>query len=184
VSRGSLSGIIIDETDGMPSSTTYQHRFHGLVRAYTLIGYRPEHDYDYLTINRELRRQHQNLIEEILANLQAVATVTRHATTDLLTINHEFSASLVLARCTTTQTGRLRWNIRLDIILHPDITIAARMTSYNDAILDYYLIPTNDLTKQHVRLAEENGLTLDPYRFDNLDLFTSLAARASIAEAA
>jgi DNA invertase Pin-like site-specific DNA recombinase len=184
VARGSLSGIIIDETDGMPSSTTYQHRFCGLVRAYTLIGYRPEHDYEYLTINRELRRQHQQLVAEILTNLQVVATVTRDATTDLLTINYEFSASIVLARCTTTPTGRLRWKIRLDTILHPDITIAARMTGNNDAILDYYLFPTNEMTKQHVRLAEDNGLAMDPYRFDNLDLFTSLAARASITEAA
>jgi DNA invertase Pin-like site-specific DNA recombinase len=184
VARGSLSGVIIDEADGMPSSTTYQNRFHGLVRAYILIGYHPDHDYEYLSINRDLRRQHHNLIETILANLQTVATVTRDAKTDLLTINQEFSASIVLARCTTTPAGRMRWNIRLDTILHPDITIAARMTGSNDAILDYYLIPTNDLTKQHVRLAEENGLTMDPYRFDNLDLFTSLAARASITEAA
>jgi hypothetical protein len=115
---------------------------------------------------------------------QAVATVSRDAKTDLITINQEFSASIVLARCTTTPAGRLRWSIRLDTILHPDITIAVRMTGSNDGILDYYLIPTNDLTKQHVRLAEENGLTLDPYRFDTLDLFTSLAARASISEAA
>jgi DNA invertase Pin-like site-specific DNA recombinase len=184
LARGSLSGIIIDEADGMPSSTTYQQRFDGLVRAYTLIGYHPDHDYEYLTINRELRRQYQNLIEELLTNLQAVATVTRDARTDLLTINQEFSASIVLARCTTTAAGRLRWNIRLDTILQPEITIAVRMTSNNVAILDYYLIPTNDLTKQHIRLAEENGLTLDPYRFDNLDLFTRLAARARITEAA
>ena len=128
VARGSLSGVIIDEADGMPSSTTYQHRFHGLVRAYTLIGYRPDHDYEYLSINRDLRRQHHNLVETILANLQAVATVTRDAKTDLITINQEFSASIVLARCTTTPAGRRRWNIRLDTILHPDITIAVRMT--------------------------------------------------------
>jgi hypothetical protein len=95
--------------------------------------YRPDRDYEYLAINRELRRQHQNLIEETLTNLQAVATVTRDATTDLLTINREFSASIVLARCTATPTGRLRWKIRLDTILHPDITIAARMTCNNDA---------------------------------------------------
>ena len=94
-----------------------------------------------------------------LTNLQAVATVTRDARTDLLTINQEFSASIVLARCTTTPAGRLRWNIRLDTILHPDITIVVRMTSNNHTILDYYLIPTNDL-------------------------FTSLAARARIPEAA
>jgi len=34
-------------------------------------------------------------------------------------------------------------------------------TSRGGAILDYYLFPTNDLAKQHFRLAEENGLTLD-----------------------
>ncbi|MGD0775713.1 MAG: hypothetical protein ABSC05_23105 [Candidatus Solibacter sp.] len=168
----------------MPSSTTYQDRFHGLVRAYTLIGYRPDHDYDYLTINRELRRQYQALIEEIITKILPFATVSRDATTDLLTINREFSASIVLARCTTTPTDRLRWKIRLDTILHPDITIAARMTCNNDSILDYYMFPSNELTKQHFRLAEENGLNLDPYRFDTLDLFTSLAARASITEAA
>ena len=58
------------------------------------------------------------------------------------------------------------------------------MTCTNDTILDYYLFPTADLSKLHFRLAEENGLALDPYRFDNLDLFINLAARASISEAA
>ena len=184
VARGSLSGIIIDETEGMPSSTTYQHRFQGLIRAYKLIGYQPDHDYEYLGINRDLRQQHQKLIDEILASLRTVAVVMRDAKTDLLTVNGEFSASIVLARCTRTPAGRLRWKIRLDAVLHPDITIAARMNESNDAILDYYLFPTNDLTKHRVRLAEENGLNFDPYRFDNLDLFASLAARARIPEAA
>jgi DNA invertase Pin-like site-specific DNA recombinase len=182
--RGSLSGIIIDEAEGMPSSTTYQHRFQGLVRAYTLIGYCPHHDYEYLRANRELRRQHHELIAELLGLLQTIATVSTDPATDLLTINNEYTASVVLARCHTTASGALRWNIHLDAILRPDITIAARMTSANDAILDYYLLPTTDVTKPRLRLAEENGLTLDPYRFDNLDLFTSLARRSSLQEAA
>jgi hypothetical protein len=58
------------------------------------------------------------------------------------------------------------------------------MTADNDAILDYYLLPMAELTTHRLRLAEENGLTLDPYRFDNLDLFTSLVRRSSISEAA
>ena len=182
--RGSLSGIIIDEAEGMPSSTTYQHRFQGLVRAYTLIGYSPQHDYEYLRINRELRRQHQELIAQLLALLHTIATVACDPTTDLLTINNEYTASIVLARCLTTAAGALRWNIHLDTILRPDITIAARMTIANDAILDYYLLPTTDVSKPRLRLAEENGLALDPYRFDNLDLFASLARRSSLSEAA
>src|SRR5262249_25187568 len=42
---GSLSGILIDETDDMPSSTIYRHRFGSLVRAYELIGYTPLRDF-------------------------------------------------------------------------------------------------------------------------------------------
>ena len=92
--------------------------------------------------------------------------------------------SVVLARCFATSAGCCRWNLRLDTIIRPDITIAVRMTAANDAILDYYLLPMAELTTHRLRLAEENGLALDPYRFDNLDLFTSLVRRSSISEAA
>jgi DNA invertase Pin-like site-specific DNA recombinase len=182
--RGSVSGIIIDECEGMPSSSTYRHRFQGLLRAYTLADYRPNHDYEYLRINRELKRRYQEFVQQLLGTLQTVASVVRDLATDLLTINGEFSVSVVLARCVTTPGGRLRWNIHLDAIRRPDITIAVRMTATNDAILDYYLLPMAELTIQRLRLAEENGLTLDPYRFDSLDLFTSLVRRSSISEAA
>ncbi len=182
--RGSVSGIVIDESEGMPSSSTYRQRFRGLVRAYALAGYRPNHDYEYLRINGELRRQYREFIGHLVATLRTVASVALDAATDLLTINGEFSVSVVLARCFTTSAGRPRWNIRLDAILRPDITIAVRMTAANDAILDYYLLPMAELTTHRLRLAEENGLTLDPYRFDSLDLFTSLVRRSSISEAA
>jgi len=182
--RGSISGIVIDACDGMPSSSTYRQRFRGLVRAYGLVGYRPNHDYDYLRINVELRRRYQEFVQQLLGVLRTVASVVQDPATDLLTINSEFSVSVVLARCLTTAGGRLRWNIRLDAVLRPDITIAVRMTATNDAILDYYLLPMAELITPRLRLAEENGLSLDPYRFDNLDLFTSLVRRSSISEAA
>jgi DNA invertase Pin-like site-specific DNA recombinase len=182
--RGSISGIVIDECDGMPSSSTYRQRFQGLLRAYSLAGFRPAHDYEYLRINCELRRRYQDFVQQLIVVLQTVASVDRDPATDLLTINGEFSVSVVLARCSTTAGGRLRWNIRLDAILRPDITIAVRMTATNDDILDYYLLPMAELTTPRLRLAEENGLSLDPFRFDSLDLFTSLVRRSSISEAA
>jgi hypothetical protein len=103
--RGRLSSIIIDDRDGMPSSNTYRLRFRGLVRAYTLVGYHPNHDYEYLRINRELRRQHRELIQQLLNTLQNIATVSRDPITDLLTINDEFSVSVVVARCLSTAAG-------------------------------------------------------------------------------
>ena len=40
------------------------------------------------------------------------------------------------------------------------------------------------MTMASLRLAEQNGLSLDAYRFDTLDYFYALAGRARITEAA
>ncbi|HCQ3151572.1 TPA: recombinase family protein, partial [Escherichia coli] len=63
-SNGKLSGFIIDEDDTGPSSSVYRTRFGGLLRAYTLIGYKPEHDYSYLKINEALRSFYSEIIED------------------------------------------------------------------------------------------------------------------------
>jgi len=52
--EGSLSGLIIDERDGMPSSSLYRHRFGSLLRAYSLIGYAPDRDYRYREFSRHV----------------------------------------------------------------------------------------------------------------------------------
>ena len=63
------------------------------------------------------------------------------AATDLLTINGEFTLSLVLVRCRQTAAGSLRWQIHLDTGLLPDLTVAVRMDALNKQALDYYLLP-------------------------------------------
>jgi hypothetical protein len=78
----------------------------------------------------------------------------------------------------------LRWLIRLDAGLQPDITVAIRMNASNSDPLDYYLLPSIDLTPGRLRLAENNCLSLDAYRFPNLDYFFGMAERARIQEAA
>lgn len=59
--QGWLSGIMIDETDGMPSSSTYAHRFGSLVDAYKMIGYTPSRDMRYIKINRHIRKLHPGI---------------------------------------------------------------------------------------------------------------------------
>ena len=54
----------------------------------------------------------------------------------------------------------------------------------NEAPRDYYLLPSIDMTLAKLRLTEQNGLSLDAYRFDTLDYFYALAGRARITEAA
>ena len=61
---GRLSGLVIDERDDMPSSSAYRSRFGSLLRAYTLVGYSPARDYDYVAVNRELRAMHPQVVAE------------------------------------------------------------------------------------------------------------------------
>ncbi|MDB5606615.1 MAG: recombinase [Bradyrhizobium sp.] len=183
--EGSLSGLVIDERDDMPSSSIYRHRFGSLLRAYTLIGYAPDRDYRYIEINRHIRQSYPKLLADVIAALEnAGGTVVCDPVTELLFINREFTASLVIARSFETHTGSLRWRLRFDTGLAPDVTVAIRMDRSNEQPLDYYILPSIDMTANRIRMAEDNALSLDAYRFSSLDFLYSMAARTSFLEAA
>ena len=183
--RGYLSGLLIDESKELPSSSAYQTRFGSLLRAYALVGFTPDRDYRYIDINRALRRMHPKIVADAVAGIrQAGGVVEQNAESDLLTINREFTASVVVVRCLTTPTGSRRWKIRFDVGLWPDITVAVRMDEPNENALDYYLLPRIDMMSRNVRLAEDNGISLDAYRFETLDAFFALAARVPLQEVA
>ena len=95
-----------------------------------------------------------------------------------------FDGSLAGARCQKTSAGSLRWKIRLDTGLTPDITVALRMDPTNEAPLDYDLLPLLDMSTNRIRLAEKNGLMLDAFRFETLAFFFAMAERAKISEIA
>ena len=183
--RGYLSGLVIDETESLPSSSAYQNRFGSLLRAYELVGFSPDRDYRYIEINRSLRRLHPNIVADVIAGIeQAGGSVKQDPATELLTINGEFTASVVVVRCQMTAAGSLRWQVRFDVGLWPDITVAVRMDGPNQNALDYYLLPRIDMTAPRLRLAEDNGISLDAYRFPTLDAFFGLATRVSLQEVA
>lgn len=120
--HGRLSGLLIDESEDMPSSSCYCSRFGSLPRAYHLIGWTPERDYAYIEINRKLRRKHAELTNTIIDELKAAgASVSINPNNDLLVINREFTVSLVLSRCRETRAGSFRWYIRFDTSLKPSM---------------------------------------------------------------
>ncbi len=179
--HGRLSGILIDESEDMPSSWCYASRFGSLPRAYELIGWTHGRDFTYIEINRKLRRKHADLVSSTISQLQSAgATVVVDPDTDLLTINAEYTAALVLAKCRQTAAGSHRWHIRFDTGLNPDVVIAARLQPGNEEILDYYLLPRMDILAEHLSFRLENGLLLDVYRYSNLDLFMEMARRVRV----
>lgn len=183
--HGMLSGIIIDEENEAPSSSAYRSRFGSLLRAYSLIGFNPSRDYAYLEINRALRKNYAVLISQITANIeQHGGWVVSNPDTDLITINGEFTVSLVIARCKPTSAGTNRWIIRLDASLKPDMTVVVRMDTFNKVVSDYYVLPSIDFSPKSLPIKEFNTFTLDVYRVDRLDLFYQLAGRELLKEVA
>jgi hypothetical protein len=183
--KGRLSGLIIDEEEIMPSSSVYRNRFTSLVRAYKLIAYHPERDYQFIETNRQLRLMYPKVVANAINRIRELGgVVDSDPDSGLLRLNNEFTASLVIARCRQRTSGSFRWIIRLDAGLLPDITVAIRMDANNSCPLDYYLLPSMDLRFETLLLNEQNPLNLEAYRFDTLDFFFGMTLRTQISEAA
>jgi DNA invertase Pin-like site-specific DNA recombinase len=179
--HGRLSGILIDERDDLPSSSAFRHRFGSLVSAYSLIGYSPATDYSFIEENRMVRRMHPEVMASVVGQLGEIgASVETDPGTQLLRLNDEFLVSIVLCRHTTTPRGSSRWAIRFDTGLRPDLTIAVRLEPGNREIRDYYLLPALDMTWDKLRIAEANGIELDGYQFDDLEMLLRIARRTRI----
>ena len=180
-----LSAGLIDAAENTPTSSSYRSRFGSLIRAYRLAGYQPDRNYDYIEINQKLREMYPDLIGDVMSRLGAAgASVTQDVDTDLLLINGEYSASMVLSRCRQTTAGSLRWMINVDQTVAPDITILVRMDAANERVADYYLLPIMDIQTPRLLLCESNGIYLDTYQFDSLDYFTALSERRKFEVAA
>jgi len=127
-SIGLLSGLIIDEAEGLSSSSAYRTRFGSLLQAYHLVGYTPRRNYRYVEINRRLRALHRGVMSGILDGLRERAyQLHTDRATELISVNGELMISVVAARCYHTPGGSYRWRLRFDTGLQPDVTIAVRM---------------------------------------------------------
>jgi len=183
--KGTLSGILIEEANGMPSSSAYRNRFKSLTRAYRLIGFSPGRDISYIEINRLIRAQYKQRLQELISEITATgATVRLDPSSQMLAINEEFTLSVIFARCRKIGPEHFRWLVRLDTSLVPDITVAVRLQPDNQTLLDYYLLPAIDSLADRIRLHPENGFLLDVYRFENLSFLVELCRRYQVEDAA
>ncbi|EIL3204743.1 recombinase family protein [Escherichia coli] len=182
-SNGKLSGFIIDEDDTGPSSSVYRTRFGGLLRAYTLIGYKPEHDYSYLKINEALRSFYSEIIEDFKGEiLKSNCHIDEYKYAPMLYINDEFLISVLVTKCIHMESGKLRWKVRFDNSQKADITIVIRMNSQNISPLDFYIIPKIENEYNKMCMTETNNIRLDLYRFDNLDKLLQIITRMKVRE--
>src|SRR5581483_1529846 len=96
----------------------------------------------YVEINRQLRALLPDIVDEAISTIaQLGGRVLQDDRSDLITVNDEFTVSVCIARCHESVAGTLRWKIRFDTSLSPDVIVALRMDRENEAIQDYYILP-------------------------------------------
>lgn len=180
--RGKISGILIDEVEGMPSSAVYSHRFGGLLRAYELIGYSPQTDYSYIQINKHLRELHAGTLKEMEAGFEKYGALLEKNIVEDGTrwINREIKIMLNISRCRRMESGRSRWLIRLERLSDVDFSIIARMNADNKTVKDYYLISRFDREAIDSKINEENGFFMETFRHDAMDWFYQIFSRTHI----
>lgn len=181
--HGYLSGLIIDEVDGGPSSSAYRSRFGSLLRTYSLIGYKPPRDYKYVDENRRLRELFPEMVTQTVQGLRSAGARVQDEG-GLLSINDEITAELLISRCHETRAGVRRWTIRMESPFRPDLRIVVRMEPGGRAIRDYYLFPDFDIGHSKMKLGEHNEVSLDAYRFDTIQSLYELMRRVPLKEVA
>jgi hypothetical protein len=174
---GRLSNRIIDKAESIPRSQSYTRRFGGLIRAYALIGWTPERDCNYVQAYMIVRAHRTRLIDSIEQQVNKVGgSLTFCKRRRLLTINNEVPVLVRVARCYKRTPG-VQWRINLRHSREPTFLLLARLNLGGESIIDYYLLPTKDISVNRLRIGQANLATLENYRFDDLDSFYTLCTK-------
>ncbi len=179
--HGHLSCLLLNQAKSLPTVGAFKHRFGGIANAYRLIGFDPRIDYSHLAINRRLLYLKRELVASLILRLsEAGVSVGWRRRMRTIVLNQEVRVQVVLIRNSPTSFGTSRWVVRCGTKSKPDLVMVARMDVNNEKIMDYYLFPSLDPVWRKMRVAEQNGIWLDAYRFQTLDVLVSIAARTRL----
>jgi DNA invertase Pin-like site-specific DNA recombinase len=137
---GRLSPRLIEESDDIPSPSTFVHRFGGLRRAYELIGY--DRNFKFI----DLRGRIQLLREELLMRIRGMfpdrVSIVRPGLKwrSRLRLSNGLIVSVLIAR-SVRPWRTARW--RILPVLHECgfVTLLARLDDSNRSFLDYHVFP-------------------------------------------
>lgn len=149
-SKGELTRSIIDAAFTLPCHTVYIKRFGSLRKAYSAIGYVPEH----LKYNDGRRAVVETLVEfrEALVDELAGAghSVAFSHEAGHLTVDRSVTASVAIARCHFQRDRFPRWSIGRKLDRSLDLIVAARMDEANLSVLDYLVVPPSRLPRSSI----------------------------------
>ncbi len=178
--HGRLSGELIDAAEGMPGIEFYRLRFGSLLRAYQLVGFRPDRDYRWLRGYAQRWYLCEALRREIPAKLAARGLTVRRESRKVLVVEERWRVAVMVARCEPAN-GEPRWYIQVGMKRLPHWLLIARLDTENAGPQDYWLVSGG------TQLIQFGGKPRGPrarIRFGDLDtLLDAIATRLGRAPA-
>jgi DNA invertase Pin-like site-specific DNA recombinase len=147
--KGRLSLDLIKNSEGVPSPSTYRHRFGSLRRAYELIGYGGNRGFGPIEVRRRTQALREELISQIVAMFPGHVSVIRRGGRwrSQLRLTNGSIVSVVLARSVRIWKQTVRW--RVVPLLHERgyVTLLARLGQDNSSFLDFHILASMDRVK-------------------------------------
>jgi DNA invertase Pin-like site-specific DNA recombinase len=166
--EGRLSPAIINKTVGLPCHQVYINHFGSLRNAYRLIGYTSKRNCDYI----DSRQVWADLVGKFASEMGAAIGNVGGCDDPLSCLRvNGLSISFRIARWCP---GKKKihspyWAIRRQAYLPAGWVVAIRLAEGNQAVLDFLLLPTTEMTGSVVKLSESTRVRRGVRRFDKFD---------------
>jgi DNA invertase Pin-like site-specific DNA recombinase len=170
--NGKLSASILAASDNMPSAALYAHRFGSLREAFRRVGYADcERSYDYADARKysetELARQVDILVTRIKARGVNAAFDPQAA---VLTLAGTLAISVRIARYYVGGSHAPCWLVHRRAIEPAGHILALRLDrETNRKVIDYFLIPLDEMAKHAIGLTETARSRFAVYRCATID---------------
>jgi hypothetical protein len=156
--RGKLSTAIIDECRYLPGAKVYDHRFGGLLKAYSLIGYKPSAKDETLLRTRAhtlmLRDELTMRIASLFPDGLTMSRKTNRWRPQFKILGGP-TLSLQVVKIFRTAAGKSKWRVIPNKQERMNITLLARLTR-TDSFLDFHVLPDLDFPVENVEMTEHD----------------------------
>lgn len=145
-SEGRLTLDVIQNSDDVPSASTYRKRFGNLRNLYKLIGYNRSPLFDKIDTRNRIRSLREELLAQIVAMFPNDMSIIRRGVVrrTRLRLSNGLIVSVLIARSILVWKETRRWLIEPGRHERRFITLLARLDAGNHSFLDFHVFPNID----------------------------------------
>jgi len=165
--NGKLSVSIMAEVGDMPSPALYAYRFGSLREAFRRVGYvNVERDFDYLDARQESDAELVRQASLIATRIRALgAAAIFNESNKVMVVDGKLAVSLRMARYYTAPRHAPVWMVHRRVVEPAGLILAMRLDEQtNREVVDYFLLPLEEMAKQVICLTTTSRSRFAVYR--------------------